>query len=41
MLQETAVPAWAHVSVTPAEAPAGAEQRYAITVPGEKPVFSM
>ena len=33
-----AAPAWAHVSVTPAEAPAGVEQRYAIAVPGEKPI---
>jgi len=33
-----AAPAWAHVTVTPDRAPARAEQRYAITVPGEKPV---
>jgi uncharacterized protein YcnI len=33
-----AAPAWGHVTVTPDEAPAGAEQRYANTVPGEKPV---
>jgi uncharacterized protein YcnI len=31
-------PAWAHVTVAPAEAPARAEQRYAISVQGEKPV---
>lgn len=38
MLAVAAAPAWAHVTVAPAEAPAGAEQRYALTVPGEKPV---
>lgn len=30
--------AWAHVTVTPKEAPPGATQRYCIRVPSEKPV---
>lgn len=34
----TAVPAWPHVTVTPAQSAPAATQRYCVRVPGEKPV---